>query len=216
MSDYIPLFEVAAFIACVASWPHIRKNSYLKLFPVLLFVVVATEVWSFYLRKIILLNSSLVYNIQVPLQHCLYLLILYHSLKNEAWKKTIFLAYIFFIGFTIITLLWLTADNRFNVLSYCVGSLFIILGILIKFYEMLQNPTDFNFLRNPFFYILFAYLLFNVGCLPYFLMSNWLYFIQTQKEIKLIYINVMSIFNYLLYTTYTLAFLWIRLKKAHY
>jgi hypothetical protein len=214
MSDYIPYFEIAAWIASLIAWPTIVKSSYLKLFPFLLFTVVLIEVWSILLYQYFPFDISSVYNIQIPTQHLLYLLILYLSVVRASWKKFLLIGGAFFLAFTMATAIWLTAPNRVNVLSYGVGSLLIVIGILMKLYEMLQKPTDFNFLKDPFFYILFAYLLFNVGTLPYFVMSNWLYFIQTQKEITQILINVMAIFNYILYSTYTLTFLWMRLKKV--
>jgi hypothetical protein len=215
MSDYIPYFEMAALVASIIAWPTLVKSSYLKLFPILLFTVVLIEAWSIFFYQYIPLTKSKVYNIQIPIQHLLYLLILYLSVVRASWKKFIIIGGVFFLAFTTITVIWFTAPNRFNVLSYCVGSLLIIIGILMKLYEMLQKPTDFNFLKDPFFFILFAYLLFNVGTLPYFVMSNWLYFIQTQEKITQILINVMAIFNYILYATYTLAFLWMSRKKGH-
>jgi hypothetical protein len=86
----------------------------------------------------------------------------------------------------------------------------------MKFHEMLQNPTEFNFLRNPFFYMLFAFLLFNVGTLPYFTMGNWLYYSLERRDILIVLINVMSIFNCVLYGTYSMAFVWIILRKESY
>lgn len=215
MSNYIPYFELAAWVASLLAWPKIRSSPYFRLFPFLLFIVVLVESWTILFYSYLPLTKSIVYNVQVPLQHLLYLAILYLSLKEVIRKKFILILTIFFLCFSLITTTWFTLPDRFNVLSYCLGSFCIIVGILIKFYEMLENPSGFNFLKQPLFHILFSYLLFNLGTLPYFVMSNWLYFIQSQKEVTAVLINVMTIFNYILYSTYTFVFLWMSLKKVH-
>jgi hypothetical protein len=213
MSYYIAYFEIAAFLASLFAWPQLQKSSYLKWFPLLLFIIILVEIPQLFFKAYLPQNNSLVYNIQVPLQHVIYLLILHQATIKPSWRRAILLGGAFFVVFTAITTIFFTEPGHFNVLGYCVGSLFIIIGILMKFYEMLQNPTDFNFMKKPFFYILFAFLLFNVGTLPYFVMINWLNWIQTHQEVARIFNKVMSIFNYILYATYTLAFLWMSLKK---
>ncbi|MFZ6009593.1 MAG: hypothetical protein ACOYXT_04535 [Bacteroidota bacterium] len=213
MSKVITYIELAAFFSSLMAWPVIKRSSYLRLFPLLLFVVISVEVYQTFLRPDGVHINALVYNVQVPLQHLLYLYILFLALDRRAFKKIMAVVTSVFFAFAIITAIFFTAPDRFNVLAYCIGSVCIITGILLKFYEMLQNPTDFNFLKKPFFYMLFAFLLFNVGTLPYFAMSNWLYFVQQYENMLQILISVMSVFNYVLYSTYTIAFLWMTLKK---
>jgi hypothetical protein len=215
MSYYIGYFEIAAFLSSLIAWPQLRKSSYLKWFPLLLFVIIVVEIPQYFFRSYLPQDNSLIYNIQVPLQHVIYLFILHQAVVKLSWKKAILMGGVFFIAFTFITALFFTDPGRFNVLSYCMGLLFIIVSILMKFYEVLQNPTDFNFMRKPFFYILFAFLLFSVSTLPYFAMINWLNSNQAHKEIAEVFKKVMSIFNYILYATYTFAFLWMSLKKVH-
>jgi hypothetical protein len=154
--------------------------------------------------------------VQVPLQHLLYLYILYLALERRLARQLILLSSGIFLVVTIVTTIFFTHGNRINTISYCTGSIFIIIGILMKFHEMLQNPTEFNFLRNPFFYMLFAFLLFNVGTLPYFTMGNWLYYSLERRDILIVLINVMSIFNCVLYGTYSMAFVWIILRKESF
>lgn len=215
MTLYITYFEIAAFIASVLALPVLRKSPYLRLYPLLLLVVVSVEVYMTFFRDIHRhpVNAN-IYNIQVPIQYILYISILYLSLHQPLYRRLMLGAGIFFVFVTVCSVWWLWSDPGFNVWSYCVGTLIIIVGILMKFYEMLQNPADFNFLRNPFFYLLFAYLLFAVGTLPYFTMSNWLYMVNEHRNILYMFWNVMSILNYILYTTYTVVFLWMIQKKV--
>ena len=214
MSTLITYFEIAAFGASIVAWPYIRKSRHLRLFPLLLFVIVVVEVFLTLNKESFFFYNAMVYNVQVPLQHLLYLYILYAAMEGRLAKQFVLGFAIVFIAVAITSTLFLTTGNRINTIAYCTGSVFIIAAILVKFHEMLQNPTEFNFLRNPFFYMLFAFLLFNVGTLPYFTMGNWLYYsMEGGHQILTVLINVMSVFNFVLYSTYSIAFVWMILKK---
>jgi hypothetical protein len=216
MSYLITYFEIAAFLASLVAWPYIQKSKYLRLFPLLLFIIVSVEVCLTFFKPSFPYFNTIIYNVQVPLQHLLYLYILYLAMERRMFKNFIVIAGLIFIVITVVTSVLLTQGNRINTISYCTGSIFIIIAILMKFHEMLQNPVEFNFLKNPFFYMLFAFLLFNVGTLPYFTMGNWLFYSLKAKRTLAVLINVMSIFNYVLYSTYLIAFVWMTLKKASY
>jgi hypothetical protein len=213
MKSIITYFEIAAFFSSVLAWPYLRKSSYLRLFPIILFLVFIVEVYQTFFNKPGTINAH-IYNVQVPLQHLLYLYMLYLALIGKVFKYILGTALVLFVFSTLVTGFFFTQADRFNILAYCIGSVLIVIGIVLKYYELLQNPVDFNFLKDPFFYLLFAYLLFNVGTLPYFTMSNWLHFLKTTENIKQILINVMSVFNYILYGTYTTVFLWMILKEG--
>ena len=214
MNNFITYFEIAAFLTSLVAWSVIRNSKYLRLFPVLLFVIVSVEVYQTFFMPQDRINAW-IYNIQIPLQHLLYMVILYYAFNQYDYKRFMLISGIAFILFCVVTdILFLEAD-KFNVNAYCFGSVVIIIGILVKFYEMLQNPSDFNFLKIPFFYMLFAFMLFNVGTLPFFAMSNWLYFVRTNTDILFMMQNVMSVLNYILYTTYTIVFIWMIQRKGY-
>lgn len=215
MHYYITYFEIAAFIASVTAWGILKKSRYLRLFPVLLFVIVTVEVYETFFAPDTQVTNAWIYNLQVPLQYLFYLTILYYAINHTAFKKIMIASSLLLVIVTIITEKYFTRQGSFNSWSYSCGSALVIAGILVKFYEMLQNPTEFNFTNNPFFYMLFAFLLFNVGTLPYFVMGNWLWFEKGQKQTVIVLQTVMSILNYILYSTYTIAFAWMK-KKGSY
>ena len=148
------------------------------------------------------------------MEHLLYLVILYFAMERKVYRIFTGVASLGLILWAVITGLFFTEKDKFNVLAYSFGSILIIIAIVIKFYEMLQNPTGFNFLKDPFFYMLFAFLLFRVGTFPLFAMANWMYHNKEYKDILRMLKNVMSILNYVLYSTYTISFIWIMRKKS--
>lgn len=209
LSDFITYFEIAAFATSLLAWRQLRQTTYLKVFPFLLFIVVMVEVPHTFFREWFSYFTTSVYNLQVPLQHLLYLFILYLSFEKPKNRKTTLILMFSMTIIVTIAILLFSEKNRINSLAYCTGAVIVIGVTLMKFYEMLQYPSTYNFLKNPFFYMLFAYLLFNVGTLPYFTMGNWLYYTLKRHDILAVLISVMTIFNCLLYLTYTAVFVWM-------
>lgn len=215
MYTIIIWFELAAFVLSLVALPLIWKSKYLRIYPFLLLIVVTVEGYFKFFPQETAINAW-AYNIQIPLQYVCYLLILYYAATSKQYKIFLVAAICMLIVFNAVSLIYFTPKNYTNVWGYCFCSLLIIIAIIWKFYEMLKNPFEFNFLRNPFFYMLFAYLLFNLITLPYFSMANWLYHSEKYKYLGEALANVMSVLNYVLYTTYSIAFLWMIRKKAIY
>ena len=216
MEDYIIWFELSAFGASLIAWPVIRRSPSLRLFPFLLALVAGVEFYFTFFQDVVSPVNSKVYNIQIPLQHLIYIAILYYATERRTYRRFLLVAAAIFVVVIVITLMLLPDPRYTNAWGYCAGSIIIIIGSVSKFYEMLQNPTEFNFLRNPFFYLLFAFLLFNLGTLPYFAMGNWLYRVKAYRKAMIMYIDAMSILNYVLYATYTIVFIWMTRMKSSY
>lgn len=208
-------FELAAFVLSLVAIPKIWRSNFMRIYPFLLLIIVAVEGYFRFIPQKNYHNAD-VYNIQIPLQYLCYLLILYFSAREKGFKIFLLASMALVTLFTIITNIYFTPKGYSNVLSYSFCSIIIIIGIVWKFYEMLKNPLEFNFLRNPLFYMLFAFLIFNLGTLPYFSMANWLYSTHGYKNVYLVLIQAMSILNYMLYTTYSIVFIWIIQKKVSY
>ncbi|MEM6523423.1 MAG: hypothetical protein AAF693_06520 [Bacteroidota bacterium] len=216
MSDYLTYLEISAFVASLIALPVLKRRPYLLLFPLLLLPVVLVEGYQAFINPDKGSTTEFIYNFQVPLVQLLYLIMLAWSMESLRKRKWILIATLVFLGFSIITILYYLGEAKFNVLSYSLGCIFLTAGILIKFYEMLKSPTKFDFLKDPFFYMLFAFLLFNMGTLPYFSMANWLYYSIGNHDLVIILYNAMMILNLLLYFTYTICFLWMRAMKDSY
>jgi len=215
MPHYITYFEIAAFFASLIAWPVIKSNTYLRLFPLLLFIVVSVETYETFFRNGNQKNNALVYNIQVPAQYLVYFAILYFAINNKKFKKLIIFLSIIFPILAIITEISFKRPGSFNSWAYSLGSIIVIIGIIYRFIEIFQSDEWDGFITNPFFYMLLAFLIFNIGTLPYFIMANWLWFHRNDRQTVILLYNVMSVLNYILYSTYTIAFLWMK-KKGIY
>lgn len=215
MSQYITYFEIAAFISSLVALPTIRKRKHLLLFPIILGIILSVEFQQTFFRPEDQDTNAHLYNIQLPLIQLLYMISFIWSMDHQKSRRILLALMGFFIALTLLTILMYWSQPKFNVVSYSVGSVFLSVAILMKFNEMLKSPTGFNFLKEPTFYIYFSFLTFTVGTLPYFTTINWLYYTAGMRELSLILINLMSILNYILYATYTICFLWMRVKKDY-
>ena len=216
MLHYITYFEIAAFIASLIAIPALKKKPFMLLFLVILFLVLAVEIpLTFFDLGSSEINSP-IYNLQIPIIQLLYMLLIGKSFQQVAAFQLLKWAMIIFVFFTTVTVLLYNPVTKFNVLSYSAGTLILVISMLYKFYEMLRSPKNSNFLRDQFFYMLFAYFIFSLGSFPMLAMANWLYYTAGMKDLVLILGYVMSILNYLLYTTYTVCFVWMRVTKVYY
>lgn len=220
MNSKIIWFELAAFISSWICWPVIKKSKFLRIYPFLLLLVVTVEGYYSFIAPLHTLNAP-VYNVQVPLQYLCYILILYYSAESPRTRRFLVAGFIVILTGNLITGLYFTPEKFNNVWGYSICSLVATIGIVLKLYEMAttSSTSTYDFLRDPFFYLLFAYLFFNLFTLPYFSMANWLHYTGSYQQYKgsfLILFNLMSICNYLLYTTYSIAFVWIARRKVTY
>ncbi|HAA14151.1 MAG TPA: hypothetical protein DCE41_21635 [Cytophagales bacterium] len=214
MNQLIPWFEIAAMAASWLAIQQIRQSPSLWVFPVLLTIIVGVDSTQIIFQTGAYHNNTLIYNLQEPIIWLLYASSLYLAFNAPKFKRITVGSGLLYLLVAIITMPYYLREQQFNVILVAVGSALIIGLILLKLYEMLESPMGFNFLRKPYFYILFLYLIFNVSTLPYFTMVNWLVYDLGREDIIKVLKNVMSVMNVLLYATYTVCFLWIRVTKV--
>lgn len=215
MDAYITWFEIAAFIACLLAVGKLWNHPPWRVFPFLLGITVCVEALETFVYADKASNAH-TYNVLATLQLLLYGLFLYLNSHSSKVRRIMLWGWLVFLVVALVSMPFYWQPPRFNVIAYTLGCILLVNGILLAFYEMLKSPQGFNFLKLPIFYVLFALLLFIVGTLPYFAMGNWLYFHLRRVDLVQVLANVMSILNYLLYTTYAVCFLWIRATKVTY
>jgi len=208
-------FELTAFLLSLVALPVLWKSSYLRVYPVLLLIVTGVEGF-YYLFPEKTSGNARVYNIQIPLQYTCYLLILYYAADNKQLKHFIAGMLWLLAVFCILTTILFMKPGDLNVWSYSLCSVLTLIATIGKFYEMLKNPAGLDFLQNPFFYMLFAFLLFNLITLPYFSMGKWLYYTKGFRNVSMMLYYVSYLLNYLLYIVYTICFVWILRRKGIY
>lgn len=212
MRQLIAWFELAAWLSCLFALPRLWKKPALRVLPFLLTCVVLVDVYQAFFpdsRS----GNVIYYNGLAVLLWFGYSSMLVLALRAR-WKKGLIgLGVLIFLILSVSTWARFQAANQFNIWIYCSGAIVVVMGTLLVFYEMLHRPIYHSFLRDPFFYLLFALLLFSMGTLPYFTMSHWLYYDMDQPQLVAALASVSNVLNYVLYGTYTAMFVWIRVAK---
>lgn len=208
MYHLLTLFEITAFISSIIAWQRIQGSNYMKLFPFLLFIIAAGELFGeFWARRYG--NNTWFYNVYDPVMLELYFLILYFSIVSKRFKKFILVASIAYCIISGLTYYTYFERKVFNEWMYILGVFILIVCLIRKLYELLEDPETLDFLRKPFFYILVFTLLFYSVTIPNFAMNNWI--ASTKRyDLTVIVNNVTDFLNVLLYLAYTIIFLWIR------
>jgi len=180
----------------------------MRLFPFLLFFIAIGELFGYYLA-VKYRNNLWFYNLLNPVMHLLYFAIMYFAIKSKKFKTFILTGGAVYIIVSSTTyFLYCYGKDVFNQWMYVLGISILIVCLVRKLYEMLEDPQDLDFLRNPFFYILIFTLLFYTVTIPDFAILNWVSDVNI-NSLALVN-NVSDFLNILLYAAYTIAFLWIR------
>ena len=180
----------------------------MRLFPFLLFLIAGGELYGYYLA-LKYKNSIWFYNIFDPIMYLFYFAILYFSIYSLNFRRFIIISSIFYIILSSISYYYIARKGEFNQWMYLSGVIILVLCLIRKLYELLEDPKKFDFLKNPFFYILLFTLFFYTLTMPRFVLNSWLTASKSYEMVAIVN-NVSRIFNLLLYAAYTIAFLWIR------
>jgi hypothetical protein len=128
----------------------------------------------------------------------LFSLVTYHSLTSKYFKKSLVIAVIAFVVFTLFV--YLTGFNNDSLFA-SVECIIIISFCILYFYERLTQPTQTYMYFSPAFWILVGFFLYSSGTLFLFIYAVSL---PRTESINYWYIN--SIFNLLKNIAFIIAF----------
>jgi len=193
---------VLLFVCLLASFSvyfQPDSESYLKLFPVYLFVAFAVEQIGEYLQKRNTPNA-LLYIIFVVLEFIFYFWILRQIIQNKKAKRVIINIMWIYPLLALINIFIIRKAQGFDSMSYAVGCFLVTAMCIFYFYELFQFPSANKLSREPAFWIGTA-VLFNYCCM--FPIFSFITFIHNPpmfifKNLELIR-SIINIFTYLLF-----------------
>ncbi len=183
---------------------YIQKGQplYLKLFPVFLFLTLVVEVAS----RVIFLNggdNSFVYHLFFPLEFTFYLYVAYNILSSKRIKRAIVIST---LAYLIIILIYYSvgAVEKFPTLAYCGGALLVIIFYSFYYFEIVNLPIHLTPKREEAFWIFVGVLLYYSSTLPIWVCSRVM---ENFSKGTLDYLStLLMIMNYILYTSFIIAF----------
>lgn len=208
---YFLYFELLSFIVSLLT---IKKlwNSYLVFFIPFLFLTNVQEWGSYYGYFSFDGNNSLSLNIFTNIEFIFYSWILYHNTNQRGQKKRIVYFTSFYLLAALMNIVFIQGLNNFHSYSYLAGSLMIIYFVCCFFYELFQDEHYIVLVEFPMFWICTGLLFFYLGMFVYFAFFELVALENIVKYFTLFNI-MMNLFNFVLYTCFSIAFVCQKSRK---
>ncbi len=202
--------EILAAIFATIYYYKYKNTIFLKYFIYLLWYVVINELLGYYIRSLDLKNAIIhnVYNVI----NFTYLLLLYrYNFKNKRNKK----AASFFITVYILAFLingffenYLIEHQR---LPYIISALFLVITILLYFFEILNSEQVLHAKKNLLIWISFGLLIYFVGNLPFRILRNYYLELTDATVHFLVMFTLTVIMNF----CFIIGFIWSDKKQQY-
>jgi hypothetical protein len=204
-----PEFMAIAFLGSLTLYFQPNMESYLRFFPLFLFMSLIVETISdyeaYYQRNNVLLN-----NLFTVFVFCFYFFTFREILLSPKIKKIVLYILLAYPLLSLTNIFLVQKPGVFHSMTYSLGCLLVVAISIYYFWELFQQTHNVNLARQPAFWICTGLLFYYVCSFPLFGLLN---FIQSAKYNNIVrnLIIVLNILTGLLYLSFTIAFL-CRLK----
>lgn len=130
---------------------------YLLLFTLL--VEIGSSLYSQYLKK----SNHFIINIYLPVSFVFYFLLFRINLKTKKLKTFINIIILIYLLFCLLDIVFIEGLYFFNIYSFCLGSILIVLCCLLYFTHLFTENMLINYFRLPMFWIATGLMFFYVG-----------------------------------------------------
>jgi hypothetical protein len=212
------LLNTAEILACITGFVYWRKlrSSYWKYFPLYLGIIVVCEMAGKYLNytghnslKVGLYNFFV-----IPLEIFFFVSIFYKEFEKLSVRwLPIAAACIYFVCWLADMFIISKYPNWwFHSFSYTVGIL-LMLVLILTFLYILATGNDILFIKsNIMFWVCLGLFVFYFCSLPFFGVGNYLF--AHYKNIYIGYAHATYILNFIMYSLFTIAFIWGKPKSS--
>jgi hypothetical protein len=203
ISIYFTLL-VVSFLASLSGYFQKNVQTYLRLFPIFLFVTIIVEIVSAWMSSRGKPATTL-YNFFSCFEFLFYMYVLRVIIHRPRAKKIVFhIAWIYAL-LGVANVLFIQKFTSYNSLTYALGCLLIAIICIYYFFELFQLTSSVSLLRLPAFWICAGLLFFYCCSFPIFGLLNYLNHAPAiiKKNIGVIIL----LLNVFLYSSFTIAFL---------
>jgi hypothetical protein len=162
--------HIAEFIALLLSLIFFQtlKKGRLKSLPFFLLFILLVELSGSYLRRILHLPNTWLYNLSIPVEYSYYLF-LFWLYGQKLLKRT---AVVGFAVLAIVTAFYFfyLPIKAFHSNVLLTGQALVIVSTCIYIYEIFQSADDQPLYKNAFFWLVSGLFLFNLGEISYFVL----------------------------------------------
>lgn len=213
---YFYYFQAIALIACIIFYRDLKKYR-LQYFLPLCILVAITELLASNFKKLGLPSNYPFQNLYLIFSTPLYFYIFYKILNIGKDFRKIYIA----IGISVSLLffgnyLFFEGPMRLNTLTIIFQQMVTILLSCSVLFHLATNEKHFLLLREPYFWIASALMIFSLGALVVMGMNQYIRLNNLTIKNKALYRVIMPVLNVILYSSYTYAFYLCKPKKKLY
>jgi len=151
-----------------------------KLLPIFFLFLLCTEYYCAYLSKRGS-DTDYIYNFWFPVEYCFYTTFIASYITRKDRRKLSKLLVVMYLFFTIIYYSLSDDLSNFSSLCYLCGFIILLVAMLFKFYEILNQEIIYNPLKNEIFWFIMGLLVVNLGSFFRFGAANYIY--KNNKEL---------------------------------
>lgn len=200
----MPFFLYEIFICFLLSLFFIRRNGIInKISPVYFLLLFGVEYYCAWLNKMELANNH-IYNFWFPVEYIFYGCIISTYIKDVIQKRFSYTIIVLYASFTILYYSFFKEDiHAFSTLTYLSGFVVLLVIILFKLYEILNQEIIFNPLKSDIFWFITGLLLVNIGGFFHFGATNYMYANNKPLHKALQSLNIyLTMFQYFCFVIY--------------
>lgn len=178
-----------------------NTNKQLVLFLVFLCYSLLTEILGTYLAHELRINAAYIYNTWNIASFLFFLLFFLNNIKNifkrYLIKSLLFLYIVFFLINLIFYQNYMSSIFIYNI---ALGNIFVVIIVMLYFGELLKSDLILDMNRSLFFWISIGILIYNIGCIPIFVIGEYIQFSG-------VYRYVTFLLNILMATSFIIGFI---------
>ena len=204
----IPIASAVAFLASLTIFFRPAAERYLKYFSFFLFVNllldIATDYTAYYRIDNIFLN-----NMDTLLGISFELYLLREIVSSRKAKKVFLFIFLLYPLVALLNIFLVQRFGNFHTMTYSLGSLLIVTGCIYYFWELFQQRSSVDLIRQPPFWICSGLIFFYCCTFPLYGLTN---FINSLPQVVVQNLfTILIVIEICLYLSFTIAFL-CRLK----
>lgn len=211
-SYYFLYFELASLVVALVMARKLWGSPFFLFIPFLLLTNVQ-EWGSHYGLFSIHKSNSLSLNIFTNIEFVFYAWFFYRYTEGSDHKRRILILTAIYIILAVTNILFIQGVYRFHSFSYLIGSMLMVYYVCYFFYALFNGDAYVDLLRYPVFWVCVGLFVFYLGMFTYYAFFELVAVDSILKYIVLFNV-LMNIFNIVLYSCFSMAFLCHRPKTT--
>jgi hypothetical protein len=189
--------ELAAFITSIIFFKYL-KGSRWQWLPFFLLLMLFTELAGRYMRKVLSIPNTPLFNITIPLEYLFYAFLFYSFIQYKTFKTCAAIIFWAIFLFAVVNISFFQSFYLLTTNTLKFGSICMIFISGLTLIDLLTSDFKFPIYKIPLFWIAIGVLIFNVGEFIYLSIFNLLLKYDWDKAATL-FANINNKLIYVLY-----------------